>query len=381
VAALIASSVVRTCLGDGGQTFAALLRGESGVGPLRHGDPDRLNVRAGYHIGEKGHDRSFRASEYLGQCVAEAARLAGLDTVRQRVVALVGTGLRELSAVEDRELTGASFPVERLHFGDIVREALPGVGDVITISNACSAGGHALALAQDLVEAGEVDAVLVGGTDTMTQSMLAMIGRAAASPGHTGQIRPFDSARDGVLLGEGAAAVVVVPESWPGAALGRIVATGLSCDAYHETAPDVDGICRSMLDAFNRSHRDPAAVDLVMAHGTGTTLNDPAESEALRRVLLDAGGDPLVTAVKGAVGHTSGSASLISLDVALRCLAEGVVPPVVGLREVLPEGHGLRFALGDPVPMRPALVQVDAFGFGGVNAVSLLEPCGESRAL
>jgi 3-oxoacyl-[acyl-carrier-protein] synthase II len=372
MSALIAASVLRTCFGGGAQTFAALLRGASGVGPLRCGDPAKLNVSAGYHVPSGGRAGPPRAARLLGECLAEAVRHAGLDATRRRVVALVGTGLRELSAVEDWALTGAPVPARRLHFGDTVREALPGVGDVVTISNACSAGGHALALAQDLVELGEADAVVVGGADTMTRSMLAMIGRVAA--GRTGQVRPFDRDRDGVLLGEGAAALVVVPESWPGPVAGRLVATGLSCDAHHETAPDVAGICRSMRDAFDRSGRDPWAVDLVVAHGTGTELNDAAESEALREVLLGSGGDPLVTAVKGSVGHTSGTASLVNVDVALRCLAQAVVPPVAGLREVLPEGAGLRFAVGEAVRLRPTLVQVDAFGFGGVNAVTLLEP-------
>jgi 3-oxoacyl-[acyl-carrier-protein] synthase II len=367
--ALIAASAVRSCFGDGAATFSAALRGECGAVPLRHGDPDKLNVSFGYHTSES--DRLFLAGRLLAECLKQAVADSGADMGGLRVAALVGTGLRELSAVEDWALTGARFPVRRLHFGDVVRDAVPGVTEVITLSNACSAGGHALALAQDLIELGQADAVLVGGADTMTQSMLTMIGRAAPEP--TSQVRPFDKGRNGVLLGDGAAAVVVVAETWPGRALARLVSTGLSCDAHHETAPDVDGISRAMRDAFERAGRDPAEVDLVVAHGTGTALNDPTECAALRGVLLGAGGSPVVTAIKGVVGHTSGSASLFNVDVALRCLADGVVPPITGQREALDEGAGLRFALGQPVTLRPTLVQVNAFGFGGVNAVTLLE--------
>jgi 3-oxoacyl-[acyl-carrier-protein] synthase II len=371
MSALIAASSIRTCFGGGPKTFAALLRGDSGVVPLRQGDPAKLNVSYSYHAGSGDPHRPFRAGEFLAECLADVARAAAVDPLRMRVVVLVGTGLRELSAVEQWALEGTIFEVEQLHFGDLVRQVLPGVAEVITISNACSASGHALALAQDLVELGEADVVLACGADTMTQSMLAMIGRVAPAP--TTQVRPFDRDRDGVLLGDGAAAVAVVGSSWTGPALGRLVATGLSCDAHHETAPDVEGISRSMRDAFDRAGRDPAAVDLVVAHGTGTALNDSAESAALRTVVLGAGGDPLVTAVKGSTGHTSGSAALVNLDVALRCLAGGVVPPITGLRTVLPEGEGLRFALAAPVALQPELVQVNAFGFGGVNAVTLLE--------
>lgn len=369
--ALIAGSAIRTCFGNGVQTFAALLRGDSGAVPLRHGDRQRLKVSFGYHCGIEDAHQPFRASGFLAECIADAAQQAALDTSQQRVVVLVGTGLRELSAVEDWALDGTDFAIEQLHFGDLVRRVLPGVAEVITISNACSASGHTLALAQDLVELGDADAVLACGADTMTQSMLAMIGRVAPTP--TRQVHPFDQNRDGVLLGEGAAAVVVVPASWTGTVLGRVAATGLSCDAYHETAPDIEGISRSMRDAFDRAGHDPIAVDLVVAHGTGTALNDSAESQALRKVVLGAGGDPLVTAVKGSTGHTSGSASLVNVDVALRCLAGGMVPPIAGLRQVLEEGDGLRFATGEPVQLKPSLVQVNAFGFGGVNAVTLLE--------
>jgi 3-oxoacyl-[acyl-carrier-protein] synthase II len=372
VTALIAGAAVRTCLGTGAETFAALLRGRCGVAPLRHGDPARLNVAAGHHVGDDDPHRPFRAGTWLSACVRRALDQAGVAPDRQRVVALVGTGLRELSAVEDMALGGPPFAPHRLHFGAAVREVAPAVGGVVTLANACSASGHALALAQDLVELGEADAVVVGGTDAMTQSMLAMIGRVADAP--TERVRPFDRDRQGVLLGEGAAAVVVVPERWPGPALARLVATGLSCDAHHETAPSTAGIARAMRDAYQRADRNPGEVDVVVAHGTGTALNDPTECAALTEVVLSAGGDPAVTAVKGALGHMSGTAALINLDVAMRCLADGIVPPVVGLRNVLGEGDEMYFVRDRPLRMHAQLAQVNAFGFGGVNAVTLVEP-------
>lgn len=358
-------------MGSGAATFRALLRGECGVGPLRRGDPAALNVVAGYHVGRADSQPTFRAGYLLDRCLRAVVRQAGIDPGRERVVAIVGTGLGELATVEDWALGGARFPVQLLHFEDVVRRAVPGVAEVITLSNACSAGGHALALAQDLVELDEADCVIVGATDTMTRSMLGMIGKVAPAP--TTQVRPFDRDRTGVLLGEGAGALVVVPPSWPGRALARLAGTGLSCDAWRETAPDVAGIVRAMRNAFERANRRPSTVDLVVAHGTGTALNDPTECAALREVVLADGGNPLVTAVKGAVGHTSGSAALVSMDVALRCIASGTVPPVVGLRTVLEEGKGLRFVQHRPAIGRPSLVQVNAFGFGGVNAVSLVE--------
>ncbi|AGM09188.1 beta-ketoacyl synthase N-terminal-like domain-containing protein [Amycolatopsis keratiniphila] len=369
MAVLIAGSAVRTCLGSGAETFEGLLRGACGVSPLRYGDPEKLNVAYGYHADLA--DEPFRAGRLLAECLKEAVAQSGVDTATQRVAVLVGTGLRELSAVERLALTGETVSADRLDFADVVAGALPGVTDVTTVVNACSAGGHVLALAQDLLELGECDAVVVAAADAMTRSMLAMVGRVAEEP--TERVRPFDRDRTGVLLGEGAAVLVVVPGTWDGPALGKVTATGLSCDAYHATAPDIEGIARAMSDAYTRAGRIPSDVDVVVAHATGTALNDPVECNALRKVVLGGGGNPLVTAVKGATGHTSGSAALVNVDVALRIFASGEIPAVTGLSEPLDEATGLRLVIGEAVAARPELVQVNAFGFGGVNAVTLLE--------
>jgi 3-oxoacyl-[acyl-carrier-protein] synthase II len=369
VSPLILSSAVRTCLGDGEATFRALCDGRGGVEPLRGLDPG-VGVTHGYQAGD-GADE-FAAGAMLSECVTRAVAAAGIDTHRERVVALVGTGLRELRELE-RWAQGdrPPFPLERLHFGGAVRAAAPDVVEVITLSNACSASGHALALAQDLLELREADAVIVAGADTVSASMLAMISRVAAQPAE--ELRPFDLSRTGALLGEGAVAMVLTRDDRPGAVpLARVLATGISCDAHHETAAAPAGIRRAIEDAFMRARRRPSEVDLVVAHATGTALNDPIESELLR-ALYGSGRYPLVTAIKGATGHTSGAAALMSVDVAVRCLREQIVPPIVGLREPIPESEGLALVRGRSRSAILKLAQVNAFGFGGVNAVSLVE--------
>lgn len=375
MSAVVLGSASLTCLGDGARTYERLLAGECGAGSLRHGDAARLNVKAGYHVGDDDPNTPFRASRWLTRCVREALDDAGVDPAEHRVACVVGTGLRELSVLELCE--PGEVPAGRLHFRQAVRRAAPAVTDVLTISNACAAGGHALALGQDLLAEDEVDAVIVAAADAMTESMLAMIGRVTPDPAD--RVRPFDTDRPGVLLGEGAAALIIARD---GAREGitregarpkaRLLDTGLSCDAHHETAPSVVGIARAMRDAYARAGRRSAGTGLVVAHATGTALNDPAECAALREVLLDDGGAPVVTGVKGAVGHTSGVAALTGIDVALRCLDRGRVPPVAGLRDPLPEGADLDLAR-TAVPLPAGTVQVNAFGFGGVNSVTLLE--------
>src|SRR5205823_13595934 len=140
----------------------------------------------------------------------------------------------------------------------------------------------------------------------------------------------------------------------------------------HDTAPDIDGVTRAMVDAHERAGVSPSAIDLVVAHGTGTELNDPMELEALARVFGADAPHTMVTALKGAVGHTSGGSALLNLDVAIRCLRNGVVPAIVGLETPIDEAAGLDLVVGAPRHTRVDVAQVDAFGFGGVNAVTLV---------
>ncbi|MEU4746081.1 beta-ketoacyl synthase N-terminal-like domain-containing protein [Actinosynnema sp. NPDC023658] len=368
MASVITGAEIRTCLGDTTTTFKALVEGVSGVSPLRFHDTAKLNVTHGYQIDDGDVERPRRAAGWLTECVAAAAAQAGLDATTQRVTAIVGTGLRELRSVERFTADGVPVLPEELHFAAAVRAALPGVADVITVSNACSASGHALAIAADLLAADEADAVVVAGCDATTESMLTMIGRVGEEP--TTSVRPFDRDRTGVLLGEGAAAVVVQPRGDGPVVLG----VGLSCDAYHETAPDVRGIVAAMRDAHERAGITPDDVDLVLAHGTGTSLNDPTEAAALAEVFADVAERPLVTGVKGAIGHTSGAAALTSLVLAVESVRAGWVPPNVGLRTAIDEAADLRLVVDEPASISgPAVVQVDAFGFGGVNAVCVIE--------
>jgi 3-oxoacyl-[acyl-carrier-protein] synthase II len=365
-AVAVTGTAMVTCLGDAGETLAALRSGETGVAPLSTMDSEALRVTHCYPI-QDGEETQLRPGQWLAAVVAEAAANAGLDPAAKRVAVVVGSGLRELRSVERWHADGAELSLPDLHFDAAVRAVLPDVTEVLTISNACSAGGYALAVGMDLLAADEADAVIVAGTDTMTESMLAMIGRVGDEP--TTHVAPFDTDRGGVLLGDGAVAVVIEPDG--AEPLARIRSVGLSCDAFHETAPDRDGIAAAMRDAHGRAGLGPGDVGLVLAHGTGTALNDPTEAAALTEVFGTH--TPPVTGIKGAVGHTSGGAALMSLVVAVDALRAGVVPAVTGLSAPIDEAAALEFVLGASAPLRARIAQVDAFGFGGVNAVTMVE--------
>lgn len=357
-------------LGELTSTWAGLLAGRTALAPLRFHDPALLGVSHGYQIADDEPEPHLRPSGWLSRCVLGAVEAAGIDPRARRIQVVVGTGLRELRALERWAVDGSDLALSDLHFRRAVRSVLPNASAVYTLANACSASGHALAVGADILAAGEADAVVVAGCDAMTDSMLAMIGRLADEP--TTALRPFDSARTGVLLGEGAVAVVLEPESAATRPLARLLSTGLTCDAYHETGPDRRGIVAAMRDAHARAGVTPADIGLVLAHGTGTALNDPTEASALAEVFHGVG-SPLVTGIKGAIGHTSGAAAAMSLVVAVEALRLGRVPAIAGLTDPIPETEGLRLVQGAPAATENGRAQINSFGFGGVNAVSVVE--------
>jgi 3-oxoacyl-[acyl-carrier-protein] synthase II len=202
--------------------------------------------------------------------------------------------------------------------------------------------------------------------------MLALIGRGGGT--ETCQVQPFEQSRRGVLLGEGAAAVVLQRiDQADGAPAAVVRGVGLVCDAKHATAPDRDGILACMRDAYERAGVQPRDIDLVVAHGTGTALNDPVEASALAEVLGARAAEVPVTAIKAGTGHTSGSSALMSLIIAIRSLVAGLVPPIGGLTDPIPEAAPLRLVHGEPLCHRGTIAQINSFGFGGVNAVTIVE--------
>lgn len=381
----ITGSDLLCCLGDGQELYKALQDGVCGASGLRWFDPAVVGIGHGYQLGgadgtgsaaaaDRGPAQSepwYGPTDWMVRCIVEAVRQAGLDARRTRTAVIAGTGLRELRALERWHTEGGELRLSDQHFGRRVREAVPGVQQVLTVSNACAASGYALGMAQDLLELGDADAVVVAGADGLTESMLAVMGRLGEPPQ---RVEPFDVDRVSVLLGEGAAAVVLrrAADAEPDRVQGVILGTGMTCDAYHETAPLQSGVLGAMREAYQRAGVGPEDIGLVVAHGTGTGLNDPTEAGALGEAFAGVATPPQITAIKGATGHTSGAAALMNVLVALRSMAEGVVPPVVGLRNPIPEAAGLNLVVGRPEPTTAKVAQVDAFGFGGVNAVTIV---------
>jgi 3-oxoacyl-[acyl-carrier-protein] synthase II len=362
------------------ELFDALCAGKTGLAPLRGFDRGRFRTRVAYEIDNRpaaGGDAPGRATALLIAAIREALSSAGLSDDLRETPVLVGTGLRELRTAELWWRGRADCDPRRLHFGTALREHF-GAADTHTFSNACSASLYALALGADLLACDAADTVVVAGVDVITESMFGLLDRVHGRP--VDAVRPFDRDRRGVLMGDGAAAVVLTRRAGP--ALAELAAVAVNCDAYHATAPAAAGIVAAMRDAHARAGIAPAAVDLVMAHGTGTLLNDETEAAALREVFLagarpaDGADGPLVTAIKSMTGHTSGASGLHALVVAVEALRSGRVPPVVGLFDPVEEAADLRFVRGEQATAALGVAQIDAFGFGGLNAVALVRKAG-----
>lgn len=367
------------CVGDSpAEIFDALCAGRDGLAGLRAFDTANYRAVRAYEIddrAEKGVDEPLRATRWLRSAVRQAVRDAGLGDDLDGVPVLVGTTLREQRSAELWWRHGTPFTPDALDFGAALREDF-GSARVHTFANACAAALYALALATDMIELGQADTVVVAGTDAIAESAFGTLDRVQNEVPDT--LRPFDTSHRGMLMGEGAVAVVVRRTGQDtgrdtGRVHARLRAVSVNCDAHHPTAPDRDGITHVVRDAHRRAGVTPDGIDLVMLHGSGTPHNDATEAAVLADVFSGAGPGPLMTAIKSMTGHTLGGSGLLSLVVAALSLRRGLVPPVLGLTDPIEEAAGLRLVRGGAAAAEPAVAQVDAFGFGGINAVAILE--------
>jgi len=243
---------------------------------------------------------------------------------------------------------------------DYVRTRLSLEGPAVAISTACSSSAKAFASAARYIEAGLIDAAIVGGVDTLC--LTTLYGFNSLQLLSKEPCRPYDAARDGISIGEAAALVLL--ERGEGEAPTWLLGCGESCDAYHMSAPHPEGAgARMAMQAALRSAGlDPGDIDYVNLHGTGTPSNDAAEDKAVEAVF---GLDVPCSSTKGMTGHTLGAAGGIEAIICALALDGQLVPGSPGTREV---DASLR-ARYELVPRRAALGAAlsNSFGFGGTN--------------
>ncbi len=255
-------------------------------------------------------------------------------------------------------------------------------GPNICIATACAAGTNAIGEAAHIIRYGGADVIIAGGSEAaITPVAMAAFARMGALSTRRDDpstaSRPFDASRDGFVMGEGAAFLVL--ETYENALargatiLGEVFGYGRNADAHHITAPSPDGAgaINCMELAIADAGLTPGDIGHVNAHGTSTPLNDAAESQGIYKVFN--GSPPPVVSTKGVTGHCIGAAGAIEAVAALLAATKGVVPPTANHTE---KGEGIEVDVvhGSGREIAPAPALSNSFGFGGHNASLVLGP-------
>ena len=301
-----------------------------------------------------------------------ATGVGGLDTLASQVVLYTEKGADRVSP--------RLVPMMMVNAGAAgISMRLGWRGPSEVICTACAAGTHAISAAARLVASGRCDVAIGGGSEAgMHPVALAAFANmtALSTSGHS---RPFDARRDGFVMTEGAAALVLEEYDHAVARGAKIYAevagAASTADAHHITAPapDGSGAVNCMELALADAGITPDQVGHINAHGTSTPLNDLAEARAITKVFGEPG--PLVTSTKGVTGHGLAAAGAIEAVAAVLTIHRATIPPTAGYEEPDPE-ITIRVVHGEPMPWEPAAVLSNSFGFGGHNGCLVFLPPG-----
>ena len=353
-----------TPAGDIDATLAAVLDARSAAAPITAWDTADQGVRFAAEardfdpspwVGPRDARRIDRVS-LLGIAAASTAiEQAGLTTETgtdgridpARAAVIAGSGVGGIISLEDQVGTRIERGPDRVSpflIPMMMPNATAGLlsirygfhGPSLCVATACASGANSIGEAAEMIRAGRADVVLAGGAEaSITPTAIAAFGRMGALSSRNDDpataSRPFDKDRDGFVMGEGAAFLVL--ERWDHAVergatiLGELAGYGATCDAGHITAPDADGeaAVACMQQALADAGLEPSAVGHVNAHGTSTPLNDAAEAEALAKVFGESG--PPITSTKGVTGHLVGAAGAVEAVLGLRCAGRRHDPP------------------------------------------------------
>jgi len=387
-------------------TWAAMLAGESGAGPVTTFDASLYGVQ--YVAEIKGFEptdymdiktarRSDRVVQIALAAVKEAleqARLEITEEIADDVGVIVGTGIGGESTHYDQIQVLSEHGPRRVSPFALAR-ILPDMpagqiaisfgarGPNHCVSSACATGADAIGDAFETIRRGDARAVITGGTEScITPSALVAFERAgvlASGQGDPRQAcRPFDLTRTGLLMAEGAVILVLESLSFArqrGATpLAEVVGYGATADAFHISAPSEEGVgaAKAIQRALHKANLTPPAIDYIHAHGTGTQLNDRLETLAIKRAFGARAHDLPISSTKSMTGHMMGAAGAMGATVAVMAIRDNLVPPTINLHTPDPECDL------DYVPNRARSVtvrtaMVNAFGFGGHNAVLILK--------
>jgi 3-oxoacyl-[acyl-carrier-protein] synthase-1 len=383
---LLKSFTATSCIGQGvTATLEALRQQRSGLAIC-----DFETVDIDTHIGEVPGVDDTRLPHELRQFDCRNNRLAELgllqdgfyDSVqrsaehwgRKRIGVFLGTSTAgilqtELAYRERDPLSGAlpaSFDYGSTHntfsVADYIRQRCGLQGPAVAVSCACASSAKVFGSARRMIEAGLIDAALVGGVDSLC--LTTLYGFHSLQLTSAAPCRPFDVARDGISIGEAAAFALLerVPEENHDAVL--LLGIGESSDAYHMSAPHPEGLGArlAMQAALRAAALDPGDIDYINLHGTATPSNDRSESRAVTSVF---GPTTPCSSTKGATGHTLGAAGALEAVISAIALRHGLMPGGVHTNDIDPTLTAHYIRVNRPAPLRRVLS--NSFGFGGTN--------------
>lgn len=242
-------------------------------------------------------------------------------------------------------------------------------GPVCNISSACTSGTVSIAYAYELIKNGDAKIMLAGGCDILQESAFA--GFNSLRVVTPDQCRPFSSGRKGMIIGDGAA--ILVLEDYESAVgrnaqiLAEIIGVGMSCDAHHVTAPNALGAAEAIRFALREANIDPKDINYVNCHGTGTIMNDKGEADALFRVFGDHIEHLYATSTKSCLGHLLGTAGSIEAVITTLVIMTDTIPPMMNLGTA---DASVKFKMVQDCPLKTKVSKAmsNSFGFGGNNA-------------
>ena len=244
-------------------------------------------------------------------------------------------------------------------------------GPAFVIASACASATHAIGLAFHMVRSGQVDCAVTGGTEACV-TFGTVRGWEAMRVMAPDVCRPFSIGRKGLILGEGAAMLVLEPleraRTRGAQILGEIVGFGMSADAADLTAPDLGGMSRAMEGALSDGKLSSQDIQYINAHGTGTAANDTTETQALHQVFGAHAGKLAVSSTKSMVGHALGAAGALELVATLLAIHDGIAPPTIGYLGPDPTCD-LDYVPNEARAMPINAALSNSFAFGGLNAV------------
>lgn len=371
-----------TSLGlDRDTTWSAVCADRSGIGELTALEQQPADSRGGgqaVDLPEGEHPDLPREARYLRHSIAEALRDAGCEKALpcppERCGIVMGTTLHGMRGAGLTFRDGDLEHLRRFQSAAVIEQALGGLpiaGAGLTTCAACSSGLSSVGLAMTLLETGELDFVIAGGYDTISE--YAYGGFNALRLVAEGPIRPFGKGREGMKLGEGYG-VLIIERATDAAKRGcdtgfPLMGLGETADAHHLTQPhpEGDGAARAIEIALQRAGLTPCDVDLVSAHATGTPNNDRGESAAFHRVFGDQLSKKTMVAFKSRLGHTLGGAGAVELILCMCALLDQAMPPTANVDVDTLEYPDLKFVTDQAIAAEIRHTVNVSVGFGGAN--------------